>query len=104
MAGKLPKTISRLRELADACGCHPSEFLTPSSRSVYEMLLYEADQLFMNDIAIEDQSLHMVRVSREIRQWEKFFEGVGRDDSPDERSEEIDSAAGSLFRPPDVED
>lgn len=67
--------------LAEACGCHPSELLTVSSKQIYELLLYEAEQILLEDTDFADRSLHVARVSREIRQWERFFQtGVFDDD------------------------
>lgn len=67
--------------LAEACGCHPSELLTVSSKQIYELLLYEAEQILLEDTDFNDRSLSVARVSREIRQWEKFFQtGIFDDD------------------------
>jgi len=83
-----------LAALAEACGCHPSELLTASSKQIYELLLYEAEQMLLEDSDFADRSIHVARASREIRQWEKFFQtGVFDDDDREltEAQEQIEN-------------
>lgn len=81
MSGKIPKKVPKLAKLAEACGCHPSELLTATSKQIYELLLYEAEQMLLEDTDFADRSIHVARASREIRMWEKFFQtGIFGDD------------------------
>ena len=87
--------MTKVPLLAAACGCHPSELLTPNSKQIYELLLYEAEQILLEDTDFDDRSLSVARVSREIRQWEKFFQtGVFDDDAREkaEAQEQIETA------------
>ena len=74
LAGDIPKKVPKLAKIAEACGCHPVELLAPTSRNIYELLLYEAEQLLIEDTDFADRALHVARTSREIRMWEKFFQ------------------------------
>ena len=101
MSGNIPKKIKDLPKLAEACGCHPSELLTVTSKQIYELLLYEAEQLLLEDTDFAERSIHVARTSREIRMWEKFFQtGVFDDDEREigaaqEQTEELMMPEGS---------
>ena len=95
LGGKIPKKIPKLAALAEACECHPSELLTIGTKQIYELLLYEAEQILLDDSDFTERSLHVARVSREIRMWEKFFQtgDFGDDDrevgAAQEQTEEL---------------
>ena len=92
-----------MEQLAEACGCHPSELLTASSKQIYELLLYEAEQLLLDNIDISDRSVHVARLSREIRQWEKFFGTGVFADEEDERSMKLSESIRKIMFEEDEE-
>ena len=97
LAGKLPKKIPKLPALAEACGCHPSELLTRSSKAVYDLMVYEAEELLLDDEDFKERSLHVARVSRQILMWENFFQTGDSDDKHGDGTE-VDASTAKLSK------
>ena len=87
--GKIPEKIPKLPDLCEVIGCHASELLTPEWKQVYEGLLIDVDNLvFEDDTEFLEKSSELRGWSREIREWQIFFEsGVFKDVSEVEASE-----------------
>ena len=83
-AGMLPKKFpaARAQKLVEALRCEPLALIVPEWKQLYEGVLLEVqDVLLAPDSAIE-KSLEVTRASRELRNWQIFFNTVGDDGSP----------------------
>ena len=78
-AGVLPKKFptDRAKELAKALRCEPLALIVPEWKQLYEGVLLEVQEVLLAGESAIEKSVEVTRASRELRNWQLFFNALG---------------------------
>ena len=84
-AGVLPKKFptDRAKKLAEALRCEPLALIVPEWKQLYEGILLEVQEVLLAGDSALEKSVEVTRASRELRNWQIFFNALGDDEDPE---------------------
>ena len=100
-AGVLPKKfpIDRVKKLTEALRCEPLALIVPEWKQLYEGILLEVQEVLLAADSALEKSVEVTRASRELRNWQIFFNALDEDvptEPPTEAQKQLEESVAFM--------
>ena len=101
------KTMPQVKKICDFLGISTWELVIPEVRQVYESHVLDFFKIRDTRKDVTDKNVELIRHSREIREFARFFQQLADDpeeDDLDEHSEHVNKILNKMILEPDIDE